>query len=261
MVGRELKEKFPKINVEVGPERLRVENLGFGKSVRNVSFSVRAGEILGIGGLVGTGRTETARAIFGLEKDVEGKIFVAGKERRIRCPRDAILAGIGFATEDRKSEGLVLKMDVGNNISLASLGIFEKGGMWINLARERETIEGYIKKLNIKTPSSYQKVRNLSGGNQQKVVLARWLLRDSKVLIFDEPTRGIDVNAKIEVYNLINDVIKAGKAVVLISSELPELLGMCDRIAVMCQGTMTGELSREDATQELVLHYATGGDR
>ena len=261
MVGRELKEKFPKIKVGMGGERFRVENLSFGKLVRNISFSVRAGEILGIGGLMGAGRTETARAIFGLEEGVTGKVFVDGKERRIRSPRDAIAAGIGFATEDRKSEGLVLTMDVGNNISLAALNIFQKGGVHINLSEERKMIEDYIQKLNIRTPSSYQKVRNLSGGNQQKVVLAKWLMRDSSVFIFDEPTRGIDVNAKIEVYNLINKLISAGKAVVLISSELPELIGMCDRIAVMCLGEKTGELSRDEATQERVLQLATGGEK
>ncbi len=261
MVGRELKEKFPKIKVNMGKERFRVENLSCGKSVQNVSFSVNAGEIFGIGGLIGAGRTETARAIFGLGKSTTGKIFVDGIECKIKCPRDAIAAGIGFVTEDRKSEGLVLKMDVGTNISLASLNKFEKGGVHINLSQEREMVEDYIIKLNIRTPNSFQKVRNLSGGNQQKVVLAKWLVQNSSVFIFDEPTRGIDVNAKIEVYNLINNLISAGKVVVLISSELPELLGMCDRIAVMCLGSITGELSREEATQERVLHYAIGGDK
>ncbi|MGA2546662.1 MAG: sugar ABC transporter ATP-binding protein [Rectinemataceae bacterium] len=261
MVGRELKEKFPKIKVDVGRERFRVENLCCGKLVQNINFSVNAGEILGIGGLVGAGRTETARAIFGLEKGVTGDIFVDGKECKIKCPRDAIAAGIGFVTEDRKSEGLVLTMDVGNNISLASLSIFEKAGVHVNLSKERKTIEEYIAKLKIRTPSSYQKARNLSGGNQQKVVLAKWLLQNSSVLILDEPTRGIDINAKIEVYNLINNLVSAGKAIILISSELPELIGMCDRIVVMCLGVIRGELSRDEATQERVLQYAVGSDK
>lgn len=261
MVGRELKEKFPKIKVDIGKEKFRVENLNWGKSVKDVSFFVNEGEIFGIGGLIGAGRTETVRAIFGLEKGVTGKISVNGKECKIKCAHDAITAGIGFATEDRKSEGLVLKMDVGQNISLASLNKFEKAGIHINLSKERTMAEDYIAKLNIKTPNSFQKVRNLSGGNQQKVVLAKWLLRNSSVFIFDEPTRGIDVNAKIEVYNLINRLIMSGKAVILISSEMPELIGMCDRIAVMCQGSITGVLNREEATQERILQLAVGGNR
>ena len=258
MVGRELKEKFPKIAIDIGKEKFRVENLNWGERVRNVYFQVNEGEVLGIGGLIGAGRTETARAIFGLEKNVTGKIFLDGKERRIRCVRDAITAGIGFATEDRKNEGLVLKMDVSQNVSLASLKKFEKFGFHINISKERALVEDYVKKMKIKTPSSFQKARNLSGGNQQKVVLAKWILQNSSVFIFDEPTRGIDVNAKIEVYNLINELIKAKKAVILISSEMPELIGMCDRIAVMCKGSIRGVLSRQEATQERILQLAIG---
>ena len=193
--------------------------------------------------------------------DRSGEVYVAGKRVVIRRPLDAIRAGLGFATEDRKSEGLVLTMNVGENITLASLDQF--GGAWrMKLADEKKSVQEYISKLNIKTPSIFQKARNLSGGNQQKVVLAKWLMSRSRAFLFDEPTRGIDVGAKIEVYNIINELISQGAAVVLISSEMPEILGMCDRIAVMHQGTITATLDRNevDVTQEMLLYYATGGD-
>ena len=258
MVGRELKEKFPKIHVPLGEELLRVEHLNAGKQVKDISFSVRAGEILGIAGLVGAGRTETARAIFGMDKKDSGEIYLAGKRVDIRRPLDAIKAGFGFATEDRKDEGLVLTMNVGHNITLATLSDFAHLGK-LNLKQERDTVLDYIKRLNIKTPSHLP--RNLSGGNQQKVVLAKWLLSRSKVIIFDEPTRGIDVGAKIEVYNIINELIRQGAAVVMISSELPEILGMSDRVAVMHQGAITGTFANDGTlTQEKILYYATGGD-
>ncbi len=261
MVGRELKEKFPKIHVPVGEEVLKVEHLNAGKRVRDVSFSVRAGEILGIAGLVGAGRTETARAVFGMDPAQSGQVYMMGKPVVIRRPLDAIRAGLGFATEDRKSEGLVLTMNVGENITLASLDQF--GGQWhMNLRSERKSVLEYIDKLSIKTPSPLQKALNLSGGNQQKVVLAKWLMSRSRAFLFDEPTRGIDVGAKIEVYNIINELIRQGAAVVLISSEMPEILGMCDRIMVMHQGAVTATLDRSqvDVTQEMLLYYATGGD-
>ncbi|MGI6687133.1 MAG: sugar ABC transporter ATP-binding protein [Christensenellales bacterium] len=261
MVGRKLEDKFPKIHIPLGEELFRMENLSAGKLVRNVSFSVRSGEILGIAGLVGAGRTETARAIFGMDKMLSGSIHVAGKQVAITRPLDAIRAGIGFVTEDRKEEGLVLTMNVGNNITLATLQEFIKLGK-LDLAQERNTIREYINKLNIKTPSPLQIARNLSGGNQQKVVLAKWLLSHSRVFIFDEPTRGIDVGAKIEVYNIINELITSGAAVIMISSELPEILGMSDRVAVMHQGRITGIFNNDQTlTQEKILTYATGGER
>ena len=261
MVGRELKEKFPKIHIPLGEELLRVENLNAGPQVRNVSLSVRAGEILGIAGLVGAGRTETARALFGMDRKQSGAVYVAGKPVEIRRPLDAIRAGFGFATEDRKGEGLVLTMNVGQNITLATLDQFQRGGK-LNLGKEKEVVLSYIDRMNIKTPSHLQLARNLSGGNQQKVVLAKWLLSQSRVIIFDEPTRGIDVGAKIEVYNIINELIRQGAAVVMISSELPEVLGMSDRVAVMCQGEITGVFDNDGTlTQEKVLYYATGGDK
>ena len=261
MVGRELKEKFPRIHLEPGQERLRVEDIRAGKQVRGVSLSARGGEILGIAGLVGAGRTETARAIFGMDPKESGEIYVDGQKVAIDQPLDAIRAGIGFVTEDRKGEGLVLPLPISQNMTLATLDKFGSA-LHLNLGREKATVNDYIGKLNIKTPSMQQLARNLSGGNQQKVVLAKWLLSDSKVIIFDEPTRGIDVGAKIEVYNIINDLIRQGVAVIMISSELPEILGMSDRVAVMHQGEITGVFDNDGTlTQEKILYYATGGDK
>ena len=261
MVGRELKDKFPKIHVEPGKERLKVDNICAGKRVKGVSLSARGGEILGISGLVGAGRTETARAIFGMDPKESGDVYVDGEKVTINQPLDAIKAGIGFVTEDRKLEGLVLTMSVGQNITLATLDKFGSS-VKLDLGEEKKTVLDYIDKLNIKTPSHLQLTRNLSGGNQQKVVLAKWLLSNSKVIIFDEPTRGIDVGAKIEVYNIINSLVREGVAVIMISSELPEILGMSDRVAVMHQGEITGVFDNDGTlTQEKILYYATGGDK
>jgi ribose transport system ATP-binding protein len=261
MVGRKLEEKFPKIHVPLGRELLRVEGLNAGKQVNNVSFSVREGEILGISGLVGAGRTETVRALFGMDKKDAGEIDVDGQRTNIRHPLDAIRAGLGFATEDRKSEGLVLTMGMGMNITLSSLDQF--GPMLkINLRKEQGAMLEYIRRLSIKTPSPLQRARNLSGGNQQKVVLAKWLLSRSRVIILDEPTRGIDVGAKIEVYHIVNDLVRQGAAIVMISSELPEILSMSDRVLVMCQGRVTGLFDNDGTlTQEKILTYATIGDK
>ena len=245
MVGRELKEKFPKIHVEPGPVRMKVEKINAGKQVKDISFEVRGGEILGIAGLVGAGRTETARAIFGMDPKQSGEIYIDGQKVDISQPLDAIKAGIGFVTEDRKGEGLVLTMSVGQNMTLATLEQFG-ASFHMDLGKEKETILEYIQNLKIKTPSHLQLARNLSGGNQQKVVLAKWLLSNSKVIIFDEPTRGIDVGAKIEVYNIINSLIKQGVAVIMISSEMPEVMGMSDRVAVMHQGEITGVFDNDE---------------
>ncbi|MDD3338570.1 MAG: sugar ABC transporter ATP-binding protein [Lachnospiraceae bacterium] len=256
MVGRELKDKFPRIEKNIGEEVFRVEHLNAGKKVVDVNFSIRAGEVLCVGGLVGAGRTETARAIFGMDPMAEGNIYVDGKQYKIKSPKDAIAAGIGFVTEDRKEEGLVLKLSVGKNITLAALDDFNRG-FHLNLSQEKDTIKSYVEKLNIKTPSVEQLVGNLSGGNQQKVVLAKWMLSQCRVLIFDEPTRGIDVGAKIEVYNIINALAKEGKAILVITSEIPELLGICDRAIVMARGSIHGEMSCEEATQERIMTFAT----
>jgi ribose transport system ATP-binding protein len=257
MVGREIKEKYPRIDKSIGEEMLRVENLYSGDKVKNVNFSVRAGEILGIGGLVGAGRTELARSLFKLDKNTGGNVYVRGKLCHIKKPRDAIFEGIGFLTEDRKNEGLVLKMNVGDNITLTTLKKFTRF-FHLDHGKEQKTIGDYVSRLAIKTPSSKQLVSNISGGNQQKIVLAKWMLSHCDVLIFDEPTRGIDVGAKIDVYNIINNLAKEGKAILVITSEIPELLGISDRILVMARGQISGELKREEASQEAVMTLATG---
>ncbi len=258
MVGRELKDAIPKVPANLGMPALKVTGLTRGKALKNVSFEVRQGEVLGFAGLVGAGRTETARAIFGADPIDSGSIEVFGKPVTIRSPQDAIRHGIGLVTEDRKQQGLVLGMAVRENNTLAGLDKVSTGG-FIRFSTERTVAEKYRGDLSIKTPSIEQTVQNLSGGNQQKVVLAKWLFTGSKILIFDEPTRGIDVGAKSEIYKLMNQLAADGVAIIMISSELPEVMGMSDRILVMHEGRITGELSRADATQEKIMHLATGG--
>jgi ribose transport system ATP-binding protein len=257
MVGRDLHEEFPKEVFERGEERLRVENLSRTGAFREVSFKVHRGEIVGLTGLVGAGRTEVARAIFGADPISAGKIFLDGEPVLVRSPQDAIRQGIGLLTEDRKQQGLVLGMSVRENTTLANLKALLRGP-FIARRKEREVAQRYVNDLRIKTPSIEQAAQNLSGGNQQKVVLAKWLYTGSKVLIFDEPTRGIDVGAKVEIYKLMNDLVRNGVAILMISSELPEILGMCDRILVMHEGRITGELARAEATQEKIMRLATG---
>lgn len=257
MVGRELTEEFPKEFFPRGPERLRVEGLRRKGVFRDISFSLHQGEIVGLTGLVGAGRTEVARAIFGADALDAGKIYLDGQPVLIRSPQEAIRHGIGLLTEDRKNQGLVLSMTVRENTTLANLSALVRF-LFIQKRAEREVAEKYRRELQIKTPSIEQAVQNLSGGNQQKVVLAKWLFTQSKVLIFDEPTRGIDVGAKVEIYKLMNDLVRHGVAVLMISSEMPEVLGMCDRILVMHEGSLTGELRREEASQEAIMRLATG---
>jgi ribose transport system ATP-binding protein len=257
MVGRELTEEFPKEFFPRGPERLRVEGLTRKGVFRDISFSLHQGEIVGLTGLVGAGRTEVARAIFGADALDAGKIYLDGQPVLIRSPQEAIRHGIGLLTEDRKNQGLVLSMTVRENTTLANLSALVRF-LFIQKRAEREVAEKYRRELQIKTPSIEQAVQNLSGGNQQKVVLAKWLFTQSKVLIFDEPTRGIDVGAKVEIYKLMNDLVRHGVAVLMISSEMPEVLGMCDRILVMHEGSLTGELRREEASQEAIMRLATG---
>ena len=260
MVGRELKEMFPKISVQIGEEVLRAENLTRSGVIKDISFSLRRGEILGVAGLVGSGRTEVARAIFGADRLDSGGLYIDGKKKKIKCPEDAIAAGIGFVTEDRKKQGLVLQMSVAKNVSLSKLGQFIKLGK-IDLKKEETSTREYINKLKIKTPSTKAMVRNLSGGNQQKVVLAKWLLSQSRIFIFDEPTRGIDVGAKVEVYNLMNTLLQNGASIIMISSELPEVLGMSDRVMVMCRGQVQAVMDIAETDQEKILFYATGGGK
>ena len=260
MVGREMKEQFPKETIAIGEPIFRVENLNCGNVLHNISFSLNAGEVLGIGGLVGAGRTETARAIFGIDKPDSGDLFVKGKRVQIKSPKDAIANGIGFVTEDRKGQGLIPMRSCTENIALPALNQFMRT-TGLDLRKEKQECAQYVRQLNIKTPSLEQKVRNLSGGNQQKVVLAKWLISNCDILILDEPTRGIDVGAKYEVYNIINAMARQGKAIIMISSEMPELLGMCDRILIMHGGSITGEMDRSEATQSRLMYYAAGGDK
>ena len=259
MVGRELKDAIPKVAAKLGAPALTVKNVNRTGVLHDISFEVRQGEVLGLAGLVGAGRTETARVIFGADAMTSGSIEVLGKKVNIRSPQDAIKHGIGLVTEDRKEQGLVLGMAVRENTTLANLDILAVMG-FIRRTEENKVAEKYKNDLSIKTPSIEQIVQNLSGGNQQKVVLAKWLFTGSKVLIFDEPTRGIDVGAKSEIYKLMNELAAQGVAIIMISSELPEILGMSDRILVMHEGRITGEISRAEATQEKIMHLATGGE-
>ena len=256
MVGRELTDEFPPRSTVLGPPRLEVSGLSRGHAVRDVSFSVRRGEILALTGLIGAGRTETARLIFGADPRDGGEVRLDGRVLDIRSPREAIRAGIGLLTEDRKLQGLVLRHSVLENFGLPNLDRFSHQGL-LNLGRERAEFSTYIRRLGIRVPGQEERVGNLSGGNQQKVVLAKWLARNCEVLIFDEPTRGIDVGAKYEIYLLMNELAAAGKALIMISSELPEVLGMADRILVLRQGRVAGEIADVRlATQEQILHLA-----
>jgi ribose transport system ATP-binding protein len=256
MVGRTLESEFPKHSADLGEERLRVENLNYAKTVRDVSFSIRRGEVLGFSGLVGAGRTETMRLIFGADCKDSGRILIDQQEVEINNPRDAIAKRICFLTEDRKGQGLVLVHSVKENFGLPNLDRFEKG-LLLDHAKERSEFAGYVESLKIKISDHEQQAMNLSGGNQQKLVLAKWLAKNADIIIFDEPTRGIDVGAKYEIYLLINKLAAEGKAVILISSELPEVLGMSDRIIVMHEGKIKGEVTDvKNTTQEELLSMA-----
>jgi ABC-type sugar transport system ATPase subunit len=257
MVGRQLKRVFPTRSARAYEEAFSVAGLTKHGVIENVSFSMRKGEILGLAGLVGAGRTAVADAIFGAIKIDGGEIFLEGKKIRIDSPADAIRHGIGYITADRKLDGLLLTKSIKENVSLANLSEMSHLG-FIKWAAEKREARRYREVLQIKTPSIQQLVMNLSGGNQQKVVFARWLLVRAKVLILDEPTVGIDVGAKQEIYRLMSEIAEEGRCVIMISSELPELLGLCDRILVMRGGRVVHELSREDATQEEILYYGAG---
>ncbi len=260
MVGRVIYEK-PKSKSNVAPDApvvLEVKNLNAGHQVQNVSFELKRGEILGFAGLMGAGRTETMRALFGADK-ASGDIYVNGRKVLIESPMDAVSNGIGYLSEDRKRYGLALKLSVHENAVMSS---FEDlvPGLFIHNKEMKKVSQEYSDKLKVKTPSLDQLVKNLSGGNQQKVVIAKWLIKNSSILIFDEPTRGIDVGAKSEIYHLMNELVqKEGKSIIMISSELNEVLRMSDRVAVMCEGQLTGFVNIEDATQEKIMSLATRG--
>jgi ribose transport system ATP-binding protein len=258
MVGRDLTEKFPKVSVERGEKILAVKHLSspHGAGVKDVSFELYKGEIVAFAGLMGAGRTETMRAISGADRMTQGEIILEGKPITVKNPLDAINAGIFHAPEDRKLDGLCVKMTVAENITLPSLDILSKFGVVLSKQEAKKSKE-MVESLKIKTPSITQYVKNLSGGNQQKIVVGKWLMRNAKTLIFDEPTRGIDVASKVEIYNIINDLKKKGIGVMFVSSELPEALGMSDRIIVMCNGRITANLVTKETNQEEILHYAT----
>ncbi|ODA42454.1 sugar ABC transporter ATP-binding protein [Desulfosporosinus sp. BG] len=257
MVGREIKERFPKVEKEIGAECLRAEGLEQEGKLYDINFSVRAGEILGIAGLMGAGRSELAKALFGVGK-YQGKIFVNGRAVSIKNPQEAIKAGLALITEDRKGEGLVSDLSVSENLALPNLRSLSRFG-FISHRMEQKFVEDSIKKLNVKAHHPGQWVSSLSGGNQQKVVIGKWLATQPNVLILDEPTRGVDIGAKREIYDLMNQLVQKGVAIVMISSELPEVLGMSDRVLVMQEGRITGEFLRENATQETIMRAATGG--
>ncbi len=257
MVGRELENEFPAFEHSHNGEALRLENLSSPK-VHGVNLTLAKGEVLGIAGLVGAGRTELARLIFGADAITAGRILLGGAEVRPRSPRDAIDAGIGLLSEDRNKFSLIMEMNVRENISLSSLTSMLRG-MFVDRTQEQRIAEDSVRQLQIKTPSIEQKVAALSGGNRQKVVLARWLLTKAKVLIFDEPTNGIDVGVRFEIYRIIHQLAKDGLGIIVISSDMQELLGICDRIAVMCEGRISGEMDAKTATQERIMELAMPG--
>ncbi len=257
MVGRDIKEKFPRVKCDVGDVVFEVKHLHAGRLVRDVNLTVRKGEIVGVAGLMGAGRTETTRAIFGVDPKESGEVYLNGKEVKIHKPEDSIRAGVVLVPEDRKRDGLCVKLSIRDNIALPNLDILSSKGGKVNRRREGIMADKAVNDLKIKLPNTYVDAGSLSGGNQQKVVVGKWLARDSQMVIFDEPTRGIDVAAKVEIYNLMNQLKQEGIGVLFVSSEMPEILGISDRIVVMCDGKVTGELSIEEATQEKILDYAT----
>ena len=257
MVGREIQDKFPRILCEKGKEILRVESLNAGPKVRDISFSLYEGEILGIAGLMGAGRTEMTRALFGVDEKTSGKIYLFGEEVKANSPKESIELGMALIPEDRRKDGLCTDLSIRENISLPNLDSMKNSLGVLSKDLELKISEDTIKSLNVKAKDREMISKNLSGGNQQKVVLGKWLVRNPKVILFDEPTRGIDIGAKVEIYQIMNELKKKGVGVLFISSEMEEVLGMSDRILIFCDGRITGELSREEANQENILKFAT----
>lgn len=257
MIGREIKEKFPRVECERGEKLLEIKNLNAGRAVRDVSFEVYAGEIVGMAGLMGAGRTETTRAIFGADPKQSGEIILNGKALKINSPFDAIRSGLVLAPEDRKKDGLCTKLSIRENIALPNLDIICGRLGVVNRKAENRIVKEAVQNFSIKLSTAEADAGSLSGGNQQKVVVSKWLARNSRVVIFDEPTRGIDVAAKVEIYNLMNQLKLKGIGVLFVSSEMPEILGISDRIIVMCDGRITGELDAREATQNKILELAT----
>ena len=257
MVGREIKDMFPKTECTIGDVKIKVENLSAGNVFENINFEVKKGEILGFAGLVGSGRTEVMETLFGVRRKSGGKITIDNKEVEINTPNDGIKNKIAMLTEDRRDTGIFPMLSVKDNIVISNMDLYLRG-ILLNNKKIQKDCEKYKSEIRIKTPSITEQIKNLSGGNQQKVLIARWLLTEPEILILDEPTRGIDVGAKSEIHSLISTLASQGKSIILISSELPEILGMSDRIVVMHEGKITGILNRGEATQELIMKYATG---
>lgn len=261
MVGREIKEKFPKVESRRGRKILEVKNLNAGKLVRNINFELHEGEIVGIAGLMGAGRTEMTRAVFGVDPKESGEIILDGKSISIQKPMDAIKNGLVLVPEDRKKDGLCTKLSIRENIALPNLDILCGRTGVVNRAKETAMVDQTVEELTIRLPNAEVDAGSLSGGNQQKVVVGKWLARNSRVVMFDEPTRGIDVAAKVEIYNLMNRLKQSGIGVFFVSSEMPEIMGISDRILVMCDGRITGEFMAEEATQNRILECATKFDQ
>lgn len=259
MVGRELTNIYPPLDNKPGEVLLEVENFTsiHSNSFKNCSFKLRKGEILGFGGLVGAQRTELMEAVFGIRHITSGQVRLNGKPLYIKCPQDAINNGIGMITEDRRGTGILGCLSIADNVSIASLNQYVEGGIKLNKKKIEDLVQENVAKLSIKTPSSKTLIQSLSGGNQQKVIISRWLANNPDVLIMDEPTRGIDVGAKYEIYQIMIQLAKQGKGIIMISSEMPELIGVSNRIMVMCNGRITGEVSGKEATQEKIMQYAT----
>lgn len=256
MVGREITDQFPKLEAKIGDVVFEAKHIKFNKKVKDVSISVRAGEIFGIAGLVGAGRSELVESIFGVRRMDSGEVYVKGKKVVVKQPSDIIKEGVALVTEDRKVTGLNLVGSVGENISMVAIKKMLTNGLY-SRGKAIKASNEYIKKLKIKTPSGNEIVGNLSGGNQQKVVIAKWLLNEPDIIIMDEPTRGIDVGAKRDIYILMGELVQQGKAVIMISGEIPELMGVCDRIGVMAEGTLSGELQRDEFSQEKIMELAS----
>ncbi|MFG6146964.1 sugar ABC transporter ATP-binding protein [Halobacillus sp. B23F22_1] len=259
MVGRELGERFPERSGAIGKTLLEVKDLAREDWFEGINFQVKEGEILGVAGLMGAGRTEIMETIFGSAEKSKGQLLLDGKPLNITHPRDAIRAGIGFITEDRKDEGLVLNLSIRENVALTNLKTVSKNG-WISNSKENELVDDLIKKLHVRTTGREQEVKSLSGGNQQKVVIAKWLGIQPRLLILDEPTRGVDVGAKKEIYTIMNQLTEQGVAIIMVSSELPEVLGVSDRIMVVHEGTVRKIFNKSEADQEKIMHAATGGE-
>lgn len=257
MVGRKLSNVYPKEEIAIGDKALEVENFCQDGMFDDISFYARKGEIVGFAGLVGAGRTETMRAVFGLDPHGSGTVRIDGQEVQIKSPQDSIRHKLIMLSESRRDDGIIPVRSVQENASLANLGRYIYGG-YTHRGKERQEVREMFEKMNVKTPSMETEISKLSGGNQQKVLLTRWMLCDPEIMILDEPTRGIDVGAKFEIYKLITEIVKENKAVIMISSELPELIGMCDRIYIMCQGKITGCIEKDEFSQETIMRYATG---